>query len=203
MADLRIHDPRVSRIHALLEVRGENILLTDLASSHGTFVNGEKVVEHKLKMGDTIRLGFVEVRLSKGSGKVTSTQPAFEGRPVFEGEETQVNIDRSLLEQMDRRDSRPDRRKKDAFPEEQRLDDRRQGERRVEQRQGERRQPALPGVPPALPEGVAAERRSGEDLPPRDGLRAACRRQTPGRLARFRHHQSGAENRGPALSPQR
>ena len=68
-ADLRIDDARVSRIHALLEVRGENILLTDLASSHGTFVNGEKVVESKLKVGDIIRLGFVEIRLEKGSGK--------------------------------------------------------------------------------------------------------------------------------------
>lgn len=156
-ADLRIDDPRVSRIHALLEVRGENIVLTDLASSHGTFVNGAKIVEHKLKMGDTIKLGFVEVKVTKGSGKVTSSQPAFEGRPVFEGEETLVNIDRSMLEQMNRRGN--DRRKRDAFPEENRLEERRKGDRRVEERKGQRRDEEMKGLPPEVP----ADRRSGEE----------------------------------------
>lgn len=41
-ADLRIDDPRVSRIHALIETKGDEIVVTDLASSHGTFVNGKK-----------------------------------------------------------------------------------------------------------------------------------------------------------------
>lgn len=158
-ADLRIDDPRVSRIHALIEVRGENILLTDLASSHGTFVNGQKIVEHKMKLGETIRLGFVEIKLEKGSGRVTASQPAFEGRPVFEGEETQVNIDRSMLDQMNRRVP-SDRRKKDAFPTENRLDERRKGERRLDQRQGERRDDNTPG---ALPPDVPGERRAGAE----------------------------------------
>ena len=153
-ADLRIDDPRVSRIHALLEVRGENILLTDLASSHGTFVNGSKVVEHKLKFGDSIKLGYIQVKVEKGSGKATVVQPAFDGRPVFEGEETLVNIDRSMIDQMNRRIP-SDRRKKDAFPDEHRLDERRTGDRRIEQRHDERRQGE------GLPADVPAERRSG------------------------------------------
>lgn len=41
-ADLRIDDPRVSRIHALIEVKGSAIVITDLASSHGTYVNGKR-----------------------------------------------------------------------------------------------------------------------------------------------------------------
>lgn len=176
-ADLRIDDPRVSRIHALLEVRGDNILLTDLASSHGTFVNGQKVVETKLKMGDTIKLGFIEVKVLKGSGKVTTTQPAaFEGRPVFEGEETLVNIDRSMLEQMDRR-TPADRRRHDAFPNENRLEDRRQGDRRVEQRKGERRAPQK--GEPKLPPNVPADRRTGDDRrqPMTDDRRVGERRR--------------------------
>jgi hypothetical protein len=129
-ADVRIDDPRVSRIHALLEIRDSTVSLTDLASTHGTYVNGEKIVEHKIKFGDVIRLGFQEIRVEKGSGKASAANPIpFEGRPVFDGEETRIDIDRSMLEQMDRRD-RPDRRKKDAFPEESRLDQRRQGDRR-------------------------------------------------------------------------
>jgi len=156
-ADLRIDDPRVSRIHALLEVRGETILLTDLASSHGTFVNGKKVVEHKLKIGDKVKIGFTEVKIEAGSGKVSSVQPAFDGRPVFEGEETLVNMDRSMIDQMNRRIP-SDRRKKDAFPEENRLDERRQGERRVDSRQEQRRQEEE-GVPSDVP----AERRTGDE----------------------------------------
>lgn len=169
-ADLRIDDPKVSRIHALIEVRGENILLTDLASSHGTFVNGQKVVEHKIKFGDIIRLGFVEIRLEKGSGKVTTAQPAFEGRPIFEGEETQIEIDRSVIDQMDRRGNQGgDRRKKDAFPDEQRLEERRHGDRRIDQRKGDRRHGQTPAGASGAAAGAGAgtetssERRQGAD----------------------------------------
>lgn len=155
-ADLRIDDPRVSRIHALLEVKGEQLVVTDLASSHGTFVNGSKVVEKNVKFGDVIKLGFIEVKLTKGSGKV-SAAPAFEGAPVFEGEETLVNIDRATLEKMERRDE-SDRRKSDAFPDEQRLSDRREGERRLDQRKGERRMEGAAGT-----EMVPEERRDESD----------------------------------------
>jgi pSer/pThr/pTyr-binding forkhead associated (FHA) protein/outer membrane biosynthesis protein TonB len=136
-ADLRIDDPRVSRIHALLEVRGGSILLTDLASSHGTWINGKKVVETKVSFGDTIKLGFIELRVEKGSGRTSNSPVTFEGSPVVEGAETLVDIDRSMLDKTDRRG--PDRRKKDAFPEERRLEDRRGGDRRVDQRKGDRR----------------------------------------------------------------
>ncbi len=160
-ADLRIDDPRVSRIHALIEVRGDNLILTDLASSHGTFVNGKKVVESKLKIGDVIRVGFVEIKIEKGTGQPTVAQGNFEGKPVFEGDETLLDIDRSMLENAERRG--PDRRKKDAFPDERRLEQRRGGDRRVEQRQeSDRRKPAEAGAPVTLPPGVDADRRKAE-----------------------------------------
>lgn len=164
-ADLRIDDPRVSRIHALIEIRGEKVVITDLASSHGTFVNGKRVVEHTLHFGDVIRIGFVDIRVEKGSGTPSAgMSPSFDKRPVFEGEETLLEIDRSVLDQMDRRGAEPDRRKHDAFPEERRLEDRRKGERRVEQRAGgDRRKPTTPGTPPTLPPGVTEDRRTGED----------------------------------------
>lgn len=137
-ADLRIDDARVSRIHALIEVRGDSVMVTDLASSHGTFVNGEKVVEHKLKWGDMIRVGYLDLRIQKGSGKITGGQPiSIEGSPKSQGDETLVNIDRSSMEDLDRRQD--DRRVKDAFPEEKRLDDRRAGDRRIDQRKSDRR----------------------------------------------------------------
>jgi hypothetical protein len=166
-ADLRIDDPRVSRIHALIEVRGDSLVLTDLASSHGTFVNGKKVVETKLHIGDVIRVGFVEVKIEKGTGQPTVTQGAFEGKPVFEGDETLLDIDRSMLDNAERRG--PDRRKKDAFPDERRLDDRRSGDRRLDQRsQTDRRKPVEAGAPPQLPEGVTEDRRKAPDRRAKD-----------------------------------
>ncbi len=166
-ADLRIDDPRVSRIHALLETKGDRILLTDLASSHGTYVNGEKIVEKAVKAGDIIRLGFVELKVEKGSGKVTATQPRFEGSGVGDGEETRIDIDRDLINQMDRRgeakkSTGSDRRKKDAFPDEQRLDDRRDGDRRIDQRTGDRRSKSE-GAGGGAGMEVEQEQRKGED----------------------------------------
>jgi pSer/pThr/pTyr-binding forkhead associated (FHA) protein len=161
-ADVRIDDPRVSRIHALVEVRNGALLVTDLASSHGTFVNGKKVVESRIEFGDTLKLGHIEVRVSKGSGVSMTSQPSFEGRPVFDGEATAVDIPRDAVESgSERRHTPTERRKRDAFPEESRFDERRDGERRTDQRGEERRKSDPEKV--TLPPGVDKDRRSGMD----------------------------------------
>ncbi len=163
-ADVRIDDPRVSRIHALIEVRNGNILITDLASSHGTFVNNKKVVEAKLAFGDTLKLGHIQIKISKGSGVAMSSQSAFEGSPVFDGEATVTDIPIEALKALDRRAKPEERRKKDAFPDENRLDDRRDGDRRSEQREKtDRRSKEKKGAPPTLPVGVDKDRRAGEE----------------------------------------
>jgi TonB family protein len=161
-ADLRIDDPVVSRIHALVEVRGDVVLLTDLASTHGTFVNGNKVVEARIRPGDVVKLGKIELRLEKGSGRVTSTQP-FGDRPQYDSSETALDLDRSLIDQMDRRAPSQDRRRRDAFPEERRLDERRQGDRRIDQRSGNERRVEDVGVSVGTGGMVSTERRSGEE----------------------------------------
>ena len=57
-AHLKLDDPKVSRIHAVIEVSrgGEDISIIDMGSAEGTFVNGEKVTKVKLKEKDEIRL---------------------------------------------------------------------------------------------------------------------------------------------------
>lgn len=176
-ADLRIDDPRVSRIHALIEVRGDDLVLTDLASSHGTFLNDQKVVEARLKLGDVIRLGFVKIKVERGTGVASVTPVAFEGQPVFDGEATQVNLSREELDSFERRAS-SDRRKRDAFPDEKRLDDRRDGDRRLDQRQGgdrrqgaDRRQDPSLGPPMGMPEQRQADRRQDRPWERRVGER--------------------------------
>src|SRR5204862_4665879 len=47
---------RISRCHAHILHRGDEYLIEDASSRHGTFVNGERVVSHSLKPGDQIGL---------------------------------------------------------------------------------------------------------------------------------------------------
>jgi DNA segregation ATPase FtsK/SpoIIIE, S-DNA-T family len=56
--DLPVNDPRMSRRHASLEVYGSAcVLLKDLGSTNGTFVNGRRVTACELTDGDEIRTG--------------------------------------------------------------------------------------------------------------------------------------------------
>jgi pSer/pThr/pTyr-binding forkhead associated (FHA) protein len=57
-ADVMILDPEVSRRHALFDVEGGVLYLTDLGSSNGTFLNGKPIAESiELQVGDTIDVG--------------------------------------------------------------------------------------------------------------------------------------------------
>jgi hypothetical protein len=61
-ADLRLDDDRVSRRHAIVVRRGAHIHLLDDRSSNGTFVNGRRILDARLRDGDVIRLGPVALR---------------------------------------------------------------------------------------------------------------------------------------------
>jgi two-component system NtrC family sensor kinase len=54
---IQVSDSEVSRRHAEIRKDGEGYLLVDLASSNGSFVNGEQVSERRLANGDRVQLG--------------------------------------------------------------------------------------------------------------------------------------------------
>lgn len=56
-ANPRLSDPSVSRKHLQIEARDGAVKITDLGSSSGTFVNGEKIQESQLKVGDQFQMG--------------------------------------------------------------------------------------------------------------------------------------------------
>jgi len=57
-ADLVLQDPEVSRRHALLRRSGESVVIEDLDSTNGTFVNGERIRSPlTVGPGDQIRVG--------------------------------------------------------------------------------------------------------------------------------------------------
>jgi hypothetical protein len=59
--DIILEDTRVSRHHAQLSYRNRRFWLTDLGSTNGTFVNGERINEAALRSGDTCSLGGLEL----------------------------------------------------------------------------------------------------------------------------------------------
>ncbi len=64
-ANTPLADNSVSRVHCEIELRGRCILLTDLDSSSGTFVNNQRVRECQLKVGDLVRIGNTQLRVEE------------------------------------------------------------------------------------------------------------------------------------------
>ena len=58
-----IAEASISSHHCELLLRGSDVVVRDLNSTNGTFINGEKVSESVLKPGQVLRLGQVEMRL--------------------------------------------------------------------------------------------------------------------------------------------
>ncbi len=64
-------DPTVSGQHAVIRRDGAAYLLTDLGSSNGTFVNGERITgSQRLAPGDQIQFGAVSLRFAESGAAV-------------------------------------------------------------------------------------------------------------------------------------
>ncbi|MHB1569579.1 MAG: FHA domain-containing protein [Solirubrobacteraceae bacterium] len=71
IADVRLEDPRVSRRHAIIALRGRSVRVLDDRSANGTFVNGLRITVAELSDGDVVRFGpaiacYVEVAPVRG-----------------------------------------------------------------------------------------------------------------------------------------
>ncbi len=63
--DIVLDDYKVSREHAVLKYLGSELVLIDLASTHGTFVNGARIDRQPLKFGDKIQITTHEMTLTR------------------------------------------------------------------------------------------------------------------------------------------
>lgn len=63
----QIAEASVSSHHCEILLRGSDVMVKDLNSTNGTFINGEKVGESVLKPGQVLRLGQIEMRLEDGA----------------------------------------------------------------------------------------------------------------------------------------
>ncbi len=61
-ADVRLEDEGVSRQHSKVTAVGNgDLVLEDLGSSNGTFVNGDRIQTHTLKDGDKVQVGSTSI----------------------------------------------------------------------------------------------------------------------------------------------
>ena len=60
---LQVVEPSISGRHCEVRAQGEQLLVRDLLSTNGTFANGKKISEATLNVGESLRLGDVELRM--------------------------------------------------------------------------------------------------------------------------------------------
>ena len=65
---IAILDRSLSRQHAQLEIAGGRVVVRDLASKNGTFVNGAQIELQSLSDGDRLRCGDVTMSLGRPGG---------------------------------------------------------------------------------------------------------------------------------------
>ena len=61
--DYRVHDATVSSFHCEIVLSDDSVLVRDLGSTNGTFIDNQPVHEAPLRPGQSLRLGSVELRL--------------------------------------------------------------------------------------------------------------------------------------------
>jgi pSer/pThr/pTyr-binding forkhead associated (FHA) protein len=77
----QIAEPSVSSHHCEILLRGSDVVVRDLNSTNGTFINGEKVTETILKPGQVLRLGQIEMRLETDSTPSSVPAPSTPATP--------------------------------------------------------------------------------------------------------------------------
>jgi pSer/pThr/pTyr-binding forkhead associated (FHA) protein len=60
--DIHLRSSSVSRYHAVLRISHDAVILEDMSSTNGCYVNGRRVTRQLLKDGDMLRVGEVPLR---------------------------------------------------------------------------------------------------------------------------------------------
>jgi pSer/pThr/pTyr-binding forkhead associated (FHA) protein len=64
-ADFILDRALVSRLHCQLTAGDEHLVVEDLSSTNGTFVNGKRVQRAQIASGDRLRVGRIELAVEK------------------------------------------------------------------------------------------------------------------------------------------
>lgn len=72
----QIPEQSVSSHHCEVILRGTEVVIKDLNSTNGTYINGEQISEKVLKAGQSLRLGTIDLRLEDGSAPIAPERPS-------------------------------------------------------------------------------------------------------------------------------
>src|SRR5215216_4991440 len=64
-SDIPVIDPTISRRHAAIECEEDRVVVRDLGSSNGTFLNGTRIETAALNLGDIVSFGKVGFKLQQ------------------------------------------------------------------------------------------------------------------------------------------
>jgi len=78
--DARLDSDRVSRRHCMLTKDAHGVVVRDLGSTNGTWINGWRVACGRLKPGDEVAIAHVRYRLEEAWGYEASV-PSLGDRP--------------------------------------------------------------------------------------------------------------------------
>jgi diguanylate cyclase (GGDEF)-like protein len=106
--DVQIDQESVSRNHAKIINAGKSIILRDLGSTNGTYVNDQLIDEYVLRDGDFIKIGRTIFKFLSGGNIENSYHEEIYRLTTVDGL-TQVFNRRYFLEQLDREVSRAKR----------------------------------------------------------------------------------------------
>jgi pSer/pThr/pTyr-binding forkhead associated (FHA) protein len=78
----QIADPSVSSHHCEVLLRGGDVLIRDLNSTNGTFINDAQITESVLKPGQKLRLGQIELKLEADATAPPAAAPKAPAAPA-------------------------------------------------------------------------------------------------------------------------
>jgi len=68
MCDVSFEDQRISKQHCVFEVEGKSLLLSDLQSQNGTYLNGVRVQNKTVvRCGDVLQIGNTILKIAEAS----------------------------------------------------------------------------------------------------------------------------------------
>ena len=81
-SDVPIYDPTISRQHAQISVQNGGVLVKDLGSSNGTFLNGSRITEAVAQPNDVVMFGKVSFYVREAGKPAAAPKPATTGFPA-------------------------------------------------------------------------------------------------------------------------
>jgi serine/threonine protein kinase len=97
-ADIVLHDLYVARVHCEIRFEDQRAVVSDLDTPGGTFLNGQKIKEQEIRLGDVLRIGNSHMRLDIMSDEEAQAMDVEEAEDeaveIVEAEEEKSPADR-------------------------------------------------------------------------------------------------------------